>query len=240
LQKRFPKDTFMRRYLRLFKYIFIFGQTLIDQFYFGFVGESKIKLVFDREAEVLELLKEKPVIFLMSHIGFWEISMAGSIRFNRIMNVLVDKNVDKDKRKSFYDLQESKFHLINVSASYGGMIEATNALLRGEVIGVTGDRAEQWRTMTLPFLGSPAKFPIIAEQLSVATGVPVIALFASKVKKFTIFLEWKDISADILGDKQLSKEEQIAKMLECYANELEKHVQEHPYNWFNFFDFWKT
>lgn len=239
LQRRFPRDNFLKRYLRLFKYIFIFGQTLIDQFYFGFVGESKIKLEFDREAEVLKLLKEQPVIFLMSHVGFWEVSMAGSMRFHRALNVMIDKEVDKDKRQSFYDVQENKFHLINVSENYGGMIEATNALLRGEVVGVTGDRAEQWRTKTVSFLGSPANFPIIAEQLAVSTGVPIIVLFTSKVKKFTIRLEWKDISSEVLQNNQLRKDEKITKMLESYVKELEKHVQDHPYTWFNFFDFWK-
>lgn len=239
LLRRFPDDSFLKRYLRLFKYIYIFGQALIDQFYFGFVGESKISLDFDREAEILDLLNKRPVIFLMSHMGFWEVSMAGSIKFNKKMNVMVNKDFDKDKRKSFYDIREHRFNLINVSDNYGGMIEATNALLRGEVVGVTGDRAEQWRTKNVSFLGSPAKFPVIAEQLAVATGASVIALFTYKGEKFEICFRWKDLSTEVLSDEKLSKEEKIQKMLELYAQELEKHVQEHPYLWFNFFDFWK-
>jgi predicted LPLAT superfamily acyltransferase len=239
LQRRFPDDSFLKRYFRLFKYIFIFGQTLIDQFYFGFVGESKIKLEFDREPEVLELLNQRPVIFLMSHVGFWEVSMAGSMRFNKKMNVMVNKDFDKDKRKSFYDIQANKFNLINVSDSYGGMIEATNALLRGEVVGVTGDRADQWRSKSVSFLGSPAKFPVIAGQLAVATGASVIALFTSKEEEFKIHFRWKDISTEVLSDEKLNKDEKIQRMLELYSQELEKHVQNHPYLWFNFFDFWK-
>ena len=68
----------------------------------------------------------------MSHVGYWEVSMAGAVRFNKKMNVMVNQNFDKNKRKSFYDIQENKFNLINVSDNYGGMIEATNALLRDE------------------------------------------------------------------------------------------------------------
>lgn len=239
LQRRFPEDSFFKRYSRLFKYIFIFGQALIDQFYFGFVGESKIKLEFEREAEILDLLKQKPVIFLMSHVGFWEVSMAGSVRFNKKMNVMVNKDFDKDKRKSFYDIRENKFNLINVSDNFGGMIEATNALLRGEAVGVTGDRAEQWRSKNVSFLGSPAKFPVIAQQLAVATGASVIVLFTSKEEKFKIRFRWKDISTEVLSDEKLNKDEKIQRMLELYAEELEKHVQAHPYLWFNFFDFWQ-
>jgi predicted LPLAT superfamily acyltransferase len=243
LRRRFPEDTFLKRYIRLFKYIFIFGQALIDQLYFGFVGESKIKLKFDREPEILDLLNKKPVIFLLSHVGFWEVSMAGSIRFRKQMNVLVDKNFDKDKRKSFYDVRKNgegpRFNLINVSDSYGGMIEATNALLRGEVVGVTGDRAEEWRTKTVPFLGSPAKFPIIAEQLAVTTGACVIALFTAKDDKQTIRYSWVDISTEVLDNKSLNKDQKIQRMLELYSAALENHIQKHPYLWFNFFDFWK-
>lgn len=241
LQKRFPDDSFLKRYCRLFKYIFIFGQTLIDQLYFGFVGESKIKLEFDREAEILDLLKEKPVIFLMSHVGFWELSIAGSLRFKRKLNVMVDKNVDKDKRKSFYDVRQNraKFNLIYVSDNYGGMIEATTALLRGEVVGVTGDRAEGWRSKSISFLGAPAKFPVIAQQLAVATEASVIVFFTSRKEKYKVHFSWRDISSEVLSDQKLTKDQKIQRMLELYAEELEKHVQQHPYLWFNFFDFWK-
>jgi Predicted acyltransferase len=241
LQRRFPDDSFLRRYCRLFKYVFIFGQTLINQLYFGFVGETKMKLDFERETEILDLLKRKPVIFLMSHVGFWEISIAGSRRFKRKLNVMVDKNVDKHKRKSFYDVQgnHAKFDMIYVSDNYGGMIEATNALLRGEVIGVTGDRADGWRTRSVSFLGSPAKFPIIAEQLAVATGASIIVFFTAKTDKFKVHFSWRDISSEVLADEKLNKDQKIQRMLELYAEELEKHVQKHPYLWFNFFDFWE-
>jgi predicted LPLAT superfamily acyltransferase len=239
LQRRFPGDSFLQRYFRLFKYIFVFGQTLIDQFYFGFVGESQVKLEIDREPEILELLNSRPVIVLMSHVGYWEVAMAGSRRFNKKMNVMVNKDFDKDKRQSFYDIQGNKFNLINVSDQYGGMIEATNALLRGEVVGVTGDRAEQWRSKCVSFLGAPAKFPVIAQQLAVATGASVIVLLSSKEEKMTIRFRWKDISTGVLTDEKLNKEEKIQRMLELYSAELEKHVFDHPYIWFNFLDFWK-
>ncbi len=239
LERRFPEDSFLKRYLRLFKYIFTFGQALIDQLYFGFVGESKIELDFEREPEILDLLNKRPVIFLMSHVGFWEVSMAGSVRFNKKLNVMVNKDFDKDKRKSFYDIRENDFNLINVSDNYGGMIEATNALLRGETIGVTGDRAEQWRSKSVSFLGAPAKFPIIAQQLALVTGASIIALFTSKRGKYRIHIDWKDISTEVLADEKLAKDEKIERMLELYSESLEKHIQSHPYLWFNFFDFWK-
>jgi predicted LPLAT superfamily acyltransferase len=212
---------------------------LIDQLYFGFVGESKIKLEFEREAEILDLLKKKPVIFLMSDVGFWEVSMAGSVRFKRKLNLMVDKNVDKDKRKSFYDIRGNQFNLIYVSDTYGGMIEATNALLRGEVLGVTGDRSEGWRSQSVSFLGSPAKFPVIAEQLAIATGASIIVFFTSRTGKSTVHFNWSDISTEVITNVSLSKEQKIQKMLELYSAELEKHIQRYPYLWFNFFDFWK-
>lgn len=239
LKRRFPHDSFIVRYLRLFKYIFVFGQNLVDQYAIGLMGVSSLELVFEHEEEVLELLEHRPVIFLMSHVGFWEASMAGSIRFKKKMNVMVSQAFDKDKRKSFYDLQHFNFKLIDVSDPYGGMIEATNALLRGEVVGVTGDRADRWRSKTVSFLGSPAKFPIIAQQLAVATGASVIALFAAKKGK-KLQITWKDISLDELSGRDLTKEEKIDIMLENYTKELESYLDNEPYLWFNFFDFWQT
>jgi predicted LPLAT superfamily acyltransferase len=239
LKRRFPHDSLLVGYLRLFKYIFIFGRNLIDQYAIGLMGETRIEVDFEREAEVLERLEHRPMIFLMSHVGFWEASMTGSARFNKKMNVMVSQDFDKGKRRSFYDLQGYNFELINVSDPYGGMIEATNALLRGEVVGLTGDRADQWRSKTVSFFGSPAKFPIIAQQLAVATGTPVMALFAAK-KGNKIRIAWKDISTGVLSGKDLTKEEKIVRMLENYAEELETYLRGEPYLWFNFFDFWQA
>jgi predicted LPLAT superfamily acyltransferase len=238
LQRRFPDDSFLKRYLRLFKYIFIFGQALIDQLYFGFVGESRFELDFEREAEILELLRRKPVIFLMSHVGFWEVSMAGSVRFDQKLNVMINQDFDKGKRNSFYDLGEKRFKIINVKDHYGGMIEATNALLRGEAVGVTGDRAAGWRSQQIAFLGDLAQFPVTAQQLAVATGAVVIALFASR-EKGKVSLRWKDVSTAVLVEQKLSKDEKIRKMLKLYAEALEAEVYQRPYLWFNFFDFWQ-
>jgi predicted LPLAT superfamily acyltransferase len=203
------------------------------------VGESQMELDFEREAEILALLEERPVIFLMSHVGYWEVSMAGSVRFNKKLNVLINRSFDKDKRKSFYDIRENRVNLINVGDSFGGMIEATNALLRGEVVGVAGDRAEQWRSQKVSFLGTPAHFPVIAQQLALATGAAVIALFTSKGARNTINLQWKDISAEVFTAINLSKEAKIQRMLEIYSEALENHLRHHPYIWFNFFDFWR-
>jgi predicted LPLAT superfamily acyltransferase len=239
LRRRFKDDTFFRRYLRLFKYIHTFGQYLIDQLYFGFVGESQIKLNFEREAEILALLEQKPVIFLMSHVGYWEVAMAGSARFNKQLNVLINRTFDKDKRKSFFDIRENRVNLISVVDRYGGMIEATNALLRGEAVGVAGDRADQWRSKRVAFFGDAAQFPVIAQQLAMATGAAVIALFTSKGAMGTVDCHWEDISTEVLSTPGLSKEAKIQRMLETYSEALENHLHDHPYIWFNFFDFWK-
>ncbi|MGA2141058.1 MAG: hypothetical protein ABSG94_01430 [Brevinematales bacterium] len=241
LMRRFPGDSFIQRYLRLFKYIFTFGQSLIDQYYFGFSGEPAIKLDFDREQEMLDLLEKKPVIFVMSHLGYWEVAMAGSSRFKKKMNVMVNMEVDKNKRKSFYDIRKNggELKFIDIAGDYGGMIEAANALMLGEVVGVTGDRAAGWRTKTASFLGDPARFPVIAELLALPTGAAVVVLLTSKASRYHIRFHWKDISAGVISDKTLSRDEKIEKMLELYTGELENHVRDNPYLWFNFFDFWE-
>lgn len=240
LKRRFPNDNCIVRFLRLFKYIYTFGITLIDQLYYGYTGELKDQIELERKEELLELVNKKPAIFLMSHVGYWEISMATTINFNKKMNVLLNKNFDKNKRNSFYDLQDNDFNIINVTEQFGGMIELTNALLGGEMIGVMGDRAEQWRSKTCSFLGSPASFPIIAQQLALATGASVITIFAVKNDRSKIELLWNDISSDVLSNDNLTKEEKIQRMIDNYSNELKKFVDKYPYYWFNFFDFWKN
>lgn len=242
LQHRFPQDSGIKRYFRSFKYTYIFGQFLIDQAYFGFVGENKFKFIFERKEEIVQLTQDQPVIFLMSHLGYWEISIAASECLKKQVSILVDQSVDKNKRQSFYDRRKDDFGFKFISAvdDYGGMIEAVNALLRKEIVGVTGDRAEKWRCASTIFMGDNAKFPIIAQQLALATNAPIIALFTYGKPKMEIHIEWVDVSSSALNDATLNKEQKIEKMLSLYAGALEKHLERYPYLWFNFFDFWKV
>ena len=38
--------------------------------------------------------------------------------------------------------------------------------------------------------------------------------------------------------KRKEREERIIKTAENFKSELEKHTTNHPYQWYNFFDFW--
>ena len=111
-------------------------------------------------------------------------------------------------------------------------LELWVALRRGEVVALQGDRALGTRgDVMIPFFGMPAPFPLGPFLLAGAAGVPIVPAFCllDEGHRYTLQLA-PPINVD-RGD-----EEGAAR---AWVNLLERVVQEHPTQWFNFFDVWR-
>jgi predicted LPLAT superfamily acyltransferase len=83
--------------------------------------------------------------------------------------------------KHFIELRgEKPFNIIDVHGFLGGMIEATAALQKGDLVLMMADRLHQGRSASVDFLGSRANLPIAAYHLAATAGSPVVVLFAAK------------------------------------------------------------
>ena len=110
---------------------------------------------------------------------------------------------------------------------------------RGEFLFIVADRTPPGakdRTVTVPFLGAPAPFPIGPFLLAHLLGCPVYTMFCCREgQRYRIhsepFAERLDWSR---GQRELA----IARWAETYAQVLEARCRETPFEWFNFFDFW--
>ncbi|MBQ0050573.1 MAG: hypothetical protein KBT11_00745 [Treponema sp.] len=117
-------------------------------------------------------------------------------------------------------------------------------LEQGEVIVVAGDRVGAYsdRYITMPFLGEEADFPYGAFLLLALLNAPTYFLNGLRKKDISIFPEYemyvKKNSVDFnCGRKE--REERIRQTAENYRNNLEELCRKHPYQWYNFYDFWK-
>lgn len=120
------------------------------------------------------------------------------------------------------------------------MLRVQSALDEGRVLGVLGDRGLGGDpTVRVPFLGQDAEFPVSPMRLAALLGRPV--LFMSSLylggNRYAIHFEpLADFSAVDRSRRTAAVETAVA----AYAACLERHCRAAPYNWFNFFDFWRT
>jgi predicted LPLAT superfamily acyltransferase len=115
----------------------------------------------------------------------------------------------------------------------------SEAIAQGQLIGVMADRCAQGeRSANLDFLGSRAQFPAGIWQLASLLKAPVISCFGvySGTNRYDLHFE---LISEQLGDNRLQRAQAIGRAMEHYVASLQKLVRQHPYNWFNFYDFWQ-
>ncbi len=120
------------------------------------------------------------------------------------------------------------------------MLEIHRKLEEGCMVGLLVDRAvgtDQY--ITLPFLGAPARFPTGPFRMAAMLKRPVY--FMSGLYRggnrydmhFELLTDYSEHSAT-------DRDTLVRDVLVKYVTVLEQHCKSAPYNWFNFFDFWKA
>jgi predicted LPLAT superfamily acyltransferase len=119
------------------------------------------------------------------------------------------------------------------------MLKIQEYLDRGTFVGVLGDRTLGDETsVRVDFLGQPARFPVGAMRAAAIMRRPVIFMIGvyRGGNRYSIAFE---SLADFSTVDPRRREAAVQEAIERYAALLEKHVRRDPYNWFNFFDFWR-
>ena len=93
------------------------------------------------------------------------------------------------------------------------------------------------RSVLVPFLGRPARFPLGPFVLSELTGAPIAIWFAHKVDRRTVRMKIHEPMGVPPGNRR-SRDERLEQAAQRYVSLLEDHVRIHPYEWFNFYDYW--
>ncbi len=119
------------------------------------------------------------------------------------------------------------------------MLQVKARLDDGVVLGVLADRAlDTGPTLTLPFLGRPAAFPLGSMRLAAMLRRPVVFMTGLYLggNRYAIHFE---ALADFTHIERAGRDAAIQSAVVAYAACLERHCRAAPYNWFNFFDFWR-
>lgn len=241
LQKRFPGSGLFQRWLATFKLVHSFGCILIDRAWLGMKKGATLQGKSEGMESLIDVLSKKQgLILLTAHVGNWQTALSHigllPVRIHSLMHYDVEA-----VPKHFFDLKrrERPFNIINTNGFMGGMVEAAAALQRGEVVTIMGDRLNNDQSIEIDFLGIPTCFPISAHALAASTGASVGVVFAAKTSRTTYDLKVWQVSQPQYTDRE-TRNVALKKSVQFFVDSLEEYLIEHPYQWYNFYDFWMS
>jgi predicted LPLAT superfamily acyltransferase len=220
-----------------------FGENVLDHALVPQLGLEN----FSVGGEGLEHIEEaaargKGLILLGAHFGPWQFGAAGLGRKGitvRIAAVIqearaMDSYLSQLRSRSKHPMPQ--ILLLDGESPFASMTIA-DALEKGDVVALHADRHLLGRSVKVPFLGSPARFPLGPFVLSELTGAPLAIWFAVKQDRRSVKITVHE-PFHVRSGSRRDRNERLEEALRRYVSLLEDTVKAHPYQWYNFYDFW--
>lgn len=119
------------------------------------------------------------------------------------------------------------------------MLKVGEALRRGEFVGMLADRVIEGEGSAIcEFLGEPAKFPTGPLRMACLLRTPVM-LMAGIYRGGNRYDVYFENLLDMSHAESAPSRAEIGRAVQAYAARIENYCRIAPYNWFNFFHFWR-
>ncbi len=238
--RRFTGRGWLQSICDTFHIVHSFGRVLVDRGWLGIKKGSRLYGNLVGKEELLDAVGQgKGLVLLTAHVGNWQTAFSHITELGVPVNSLMQYEQEA-VAKHYFDLRNEPcpFTIIRSDGFLGGMVEATTALQNGEVVTIMGDRYTKGPHASVTFLGSQVRLPSAAYSLAAATGSPVAILLAVKTSRKNYVLRVWDIFSPQHGERA-GRRNELGQWAGRFARALEEYVRQYPYQWYNFYDFWK-
>ncbi|TAL24309.1 MAG: hypothetical protein EPN94_07615, partial [Nitrospirae bacterium] len=190
IKRRFKSHNAFQQLCDVYKLFIQQGKNLIDRYYVV-SGEGQ----FDTELYGYDKIKtllndsQKGVILLTAHVGNWQLAMTALKKFGRTVHLLMRPEDNIAVRETLdIDSEKENVKIISTENFLGGVIEAMDAVNKGHIVSIMGDRPYQYSSVEASFLGEKVSFPYGAFSIAAAAQCPVVILLSAKVstKKYIV------------------------------------------------------
>ena len=229
------------RLAELFRHFHSFASCIHDRVYLLNDRFDLFAIEVYGEAAINEVLAAGRGAFLMgAHLGSFELVRAAGRRQPglRVAMVMYQENAHKINA-ALAAINPTAVQDIIPLGQLDSMLQVQARLDEGMVLGVLGDRTlGQEPTLVLPFLGQAAPFPLGPMRLAAILKRPVLFMSGLYLggNRYAIHFEHLADFTDIAREE---RDAAIRQAVAAYAECLERHCRAAPFNWFNFFDFWR-
>lgn len=242
-----------RRYLRLalgraprardrFRQILSFATTIHDRVFLINRKFELFNITLDGEPLLLaQAGSGRGALLMGAHMGSFEVmhSLGRRRPGLEVAMAMYEENARKINAALAAIDPNSRSDIISLGR-LDAMLDVAERIDHGAFVGVLGDRTpgvEPLQTVTL--LGERAYLPTGPMRAAAILRCPVFfmaGLYRGRNNYHVVFEPLADFSAISAVDRGAA----VSSAIERYAAVLDRYCRSDPYNWFNFFDFWRT
>ncbi|HKB59739.1 MAG TPA: acyl-CoA synthetase [Gallionellaceae bacterium] len=221
----------------LYRHYHTFASVILDRVFLlgGCLDKLDVRLE-NAEAVQTALGAGRGCILLGAHVGSFEaIRAAGQQRQMPPANLVMYEENARKLNAVLHAIDPGLAQRIIPLGKPNAMLRVRDALARGEFVGMLADRViEGEGSVACEFLGEPARFPTGPLRMAALMKAPVVVMAA-------LYLGGNryEVHFDPLPLPHQATEADIAPAVQAYAARIEHYCRIAPYNWFNFYDFWR-
>lgn len=232
LSRRFPTRGPLGRLWDAWHLVRTFARLLVDRKALTMGRSGQLHTQLAGRDDLLNLLGEgRGLVLVTSHVGAWQLGLQSLGSLERPVAVLARP----EEGPGVDPFASAGFRRIDPAGFLGGVPELLAVLQAGGIVCIMGDRA-LGATVTTSFLGDPVPLPFSPYKLAGATGAPLAVLFPYKPApdQYEMKLAACLRVPEGLGRSSAAYEPWARQYAQC----LEQFLEDHPYEFFNFFDLW--
>jgi len=226
----------------LFRHYHAFASTLHDRIYLlaGRIGGFEIEQHGLQELSAA-LAENRGCILLGSHLGSFDLlRVLGTHERKLPINVVMYPDNGPITQAALGRISPEFLERVIPLGRPGALLRVKECLERREIVGILGDRMlRPEKAVACQFLGATAPFPQGPLKLACTLKVPVVLFFGlyRGGPRYSVHFERLTMEPDI--DRR-DRAGRLALLVARYAERLEHYCRAAPYNWFNFYDFWRA
>lgn len=230
--------------LASFLHIRAFALSIFDRLTMWLGDERDIAFEVSGIEHYERLLRpDRGALVVGAHLGSFDALRALADRDGRVVNVLMFTR--HAPRINAVIQQLSPRAAVRVIAASEDTVDTVlrirACIARGEIVAMLGDRVDPLdagRTCPVPLLGSRVDLPEAPYLLAGLLGCPLFFMVAlrSGSRRYRVFAE---VLAERVELPRSERDKRVRELAAAYAGRLEHYCSVAPYEWFNFYDYWR-
>lgn len=224
-----------------YRLILTFATTIHDRLYLMRERWDLFDISLDGVDHVASRIERGEGAFLLgAHLGSFEVTHALGRRQPglKVAMAMYEDNARKINAMLAAVNPELALDIIPLGLM-DSLLQVHARLEAGAFVGVLGDRTiSGGRYERVTFLGVPASFPSGTMRVAAMLRRPVIFMAGLQRGTNRYHIVFEEL-ADFSTVRDEDRDEAIRAAVGRYAEVLERYCRSDPYNWFNFFDFWR-